>query len=120
MKKRIYYFFLLFLLVFTIGCQQDCKLTSQEPNDSQEFYHDRWYSPSIGYEIGQIGAIEYLLDKNGNRIGGGYHSYEKRNGVIYGKLGAVEEIVIDKNGEINHLGGANKMLEDKYEWEDLP
>ena len=31
-------------------------------------------------------------------------------------IAELEEIVIDKNGEINHLGGANKMLEDKYEW----
>ena len=60
------------------------------------------------YSIVEHGAIEYLV-KNGERIGGGYHTYFIENGTVYGQIGAITEVVIDDNGSVNRDGGADRF-----------
>ncbi len=51
------------------------------------------------------GSITYIL-KDGDHVGGGYHSYFMKDGAVYGKLGSMEEVVIDEFGHENNTGGA--------------
>ena len=82
----------------------------RQPND---FYHKVWWDEALGYRIGKRGAIRYLLDWKGDRIGGGYHSYFLKDGVVYGKLGATIEIVVSADGEVNTEGGADRILKNQ-------
>jgi len=64
-----------------------------------------WMDEALGYRIEKVGAIQYLLDEEGERISGGYHRYFLKDGAVYGVVGAREEIVVSAGGRINSRRG---------------
>ena len=79
-----------------------------EQNDITEkisaLYHLRCY-------YYKLGAITYIVC--GNKETGGYHSYFEKNGIIYGEIGAIVEVVINSQGNIATNGGFKKLSKNK-------
>jgi hypothetical protein len=112
--------FLLLFIIFTASVSQRYShpnyshpagySTSSGYGLDNDCYHKTWTDTATGYKIGQLGAIRYLLDKDGKHFTGGYHEYFKKDGVVYGQWGSETEVVIDAKGKINRHGGFEKWL----------
>lgn len=49
----------------------------------------------------QAGALSYLVDPNTRRrITGGFHRFFIKDGAFYGRLGATEKMIVDRNGQL--------------------
>jgi len=68
---------------------------------SHRGYHEIYQDDELGYRIGRIGGISFLLNNLGAEVSGGFHSFFKKDGVIYGRLGATTEVAIDADGKPN-------------------
>ena len=67
-----------------------------------DLFHEAWYDDRLGYNIGQCGAMRYLLNLDGAKVSPtGHHEYFRDKGVLYGKTGGRILAVINTDGTIN-------------------
>ena len=76
---------------------------------SHRGYHEIYQDDDLGYRVGRIGAISFLINNLGAETSGGFHNFFKKDGVIYGRLGAITEVAIDVNGKPNWNAGEEKF-----------
>ena len=82
-----------FHALFAIGEEETKWIT----NTVLEFLGNFW-----DYERGKKASAILYLCRNGERVGGGYHSYSLApNGSVIGKMGARSEVVLDPHGNLN-------------------
>lgn len=119
--KRFTIILVIFATILFVGCgnqKEGQRVIFQQP-DMQlpyENYHDVWQDSSLGYYIGRLGAREYLIDQDGDRISNGFHSYFCKDSVIYGALSSDTQVVVEKNGTVREGGFPYpKDLHDNYQ-----
>lgn len=56
-------------------------------------YHEITYRFDLGMFVGSAGSGQFLLDESGNEVSSGHHEIFVEGGVIYGRLGAVTEVI---------------------------
>jgi hypothetical protein len=67
-------------------------------------WHKRYDDPLVGANIGVLGSAKFILDKDGNPLGGGYHeiTYRRDLGYIVGSSGSISYILDRQGRRLSH------------------
>ena len=96
----------------TISSKDFDKTISLTPNQKKQLALKHLHlGPEFSIE--QRGAIKYLV-RDGKTLGGGYHEYSLKDGKIYGQLGAIIELVVDEDGNVDESGGSDFHRSDSH------
>lgn len=69
-------------------------------------FHEISFQEDIGYVVGGLGALFYILDRNGIPMTRGHHELSLRNGGVWGKTGSRQALVIDRDGYLTGSQGS--------------